>query len=175
MKSKKSMIFPVILTALIIFIIAYLFANLKQPYIVCSNSTTSDNGLNITITENLNATLDSNKISKMELTKTIVFPSKYSDKTVDGIKYALKQSYDYLPKKDVKITSSDNKIIVKIIVSDDETIILKNLSFVEDNGNLQAVIDVNTKSANVVTLKIGDSYSEGELMSHLKANGYSCK
>ena len=80
-------------------------------------------------------------------------------------------------KRNYKI-NKDNIIkdqVVKIIVSDDETIILKNLSFVEDNGNLQAVIDVNTKSANVVTLKIGDSYSEGELMSHLKANGYSCK
>ena len=40
---------------------------------------------------------------------------------------------------------------------------------------LQIKINPNTKSSDVVTLSINDKYTEGELMTHLKNNGYVCK
>ena len=51
---------------------------------------------------------------------------------------------------------------------------LKNIEF-NDNGDLQIKIDSNTKSSDVIALKVGDNYTEGELMTRMKNNGYSCK
>ena len=49
-----------------------------------------------------------------------------------------------------------------------------NIKFtnVED---LQIKINANTKAKDVVTLKIKDAYTEGEFMTHMRNNGYSCK
>ena len=55
-----------------------------------------------------------------------------------------------------------------------ERIILNNIEFF-DNDELQMKINSNTKSSDVVTLKINDKYTEGELMTRLKNNGYSCR
>ena len=61
-----------------------------------------------------------------------------------------------------------------IVVDDNETLILNNIKFtnVED---LQIKINANTKAKDVVTLKIKDSYTEGEFMTRMRNNGYSCK
>ena len=72
---KKGRAFPIIITVILIIIIVYLFANIKQPYVECSNTTT--NSLGIEITENIKVDLSNNNISKMDLTKTIVLPENY--------------------------------------------------------------------------------------------------
>ena len=127
MAKKRSMVFPTIITAIIIIIIIYLFATVKQPYVECSKKTVDDFG--ITIKEELKTELDSNKISKMTLSKTIILPDKYlsDDKYLEAFKFAIKKSYEYLDDTDVKVTSGDNYILVTINASSKETLILNNL------------------------------------------------
>ena len=45
---------------------------------------------------------------------------------------------------------------------------------IDNNGNIEVKINSNTKSNDVIALSIGDSYTEGELMTRLKNNGYLC-
>ena len=96
------------------------------------------------------------------------------DKYLEAFKFAIKKSYEYLDDTDVKVTSGDNYILVTINASNKETLILNNIEFYENNG-LQIKINPNTKSSDVVTLSIKDKYTEGELMTHMKNNGYTCK
>lgn len=174
MKNNKGMVFPLIITILVIVIIIYLFVTIEQPYVECSKSTTDD--LNIKVTEKLTATLDSNKLKKMELTKTIILPQDYlkTDDYLESVKFSLEKSYEYLGKDEVEVFKYDDRIIAKVTIDDDETVILNNIEFFEDD-DLQIKINSNTKSSDVVTLKIGDSYTEGELMVRMKNNGYVCK
>lgn len=174
MKNNKGMVFPLIITILVIVIIIYLFVTIEQPYVECSKSTTDD--LNIKVTEKLTATLDSNKLKKMELTKTIILPQDYlkTDDYLESVKFSLEKSYEYLEKDEVEVFKYDDRIIAKVTIDDDETVILNNIEFLEDD-DLQIKINSNTKSSDVVTLKIGDSYTEGELMVRMKNNGYVCK
>ena len=96
MVQRRNMLFPIIITVLVILVIIYLIGSVKQPYVSCSRSTTDD--LGIKLVENLVTTLDGNKIKKMELTKTIILPKKYldSDKYLEEIKFALAKAYAYL-------------------------------------------------------------------------------
>lgn len=175
MTLKKGKVFPIILTIILIIIIIYLFATIKQPYVVCTKNKTTD--LGIQINENIQVTLDSNSIEKMDLTKTIIFPEQYlneNDNYLESMRYIIKNSYAYLSKKAVKITQDSDRIIANVVVDKDETIILNNIEFTNDN-DLQIKINANTKAKDVVTLKVNDSYTEGEFMTHMKNNGYSCK
>lgn len=171
---KINKVFSIIVTALIIVIIIYLIGSVKQPYVSCSRSRVDD--LGITLKEDLVATLNSNKIRRMEVVKTIVLPNKYlvDDKYLNEIKFLLEKSYEYLDKDTFKVFIDSNKIIVKIDVSNSETIILNNIEFF-DNDGLVIKINPNTKSSEVVTLSILDKYSEGELLTRMKNNGYKCK
>lgn len=174
MTSQKSKIFPIILTAIIIFIIVYLFINIKQPLITCSKTT---NSLNIEIREELQVKLDGRKIKEMEVTKTIILPPEYlsaKENYLNTIKYAIKDSYEYLGQKKVSYKNIDNGLIVTVKVHNNETIILNNIDFT-NKDSLQIKINSNTKSSDVVTLKVNDNYTEGELMTHLKNNEYHCK
>ena len=65
----------------------------------------------------------------------------------------------------------DDRIIVEISVKNNEVVLLKNIKFEDKN----IVIDSNTKSSDVVTLTVGDDYTDGEFMKTLKGYGYSCK
>lgn len=174
MRERKNRVFPIIIVVIMIVIIFYLIATAKQPYVECSRKSTND--LGITIKENLTTSLDSNKISEMVLTKTIIFPDRYLEDTkyLEAFKFALEKSYEYLDKDKVKVTTGDNYLTVTIKVKKNETIILNNIEFY-DNDGLQIKINPNTKSSEVVTLSINDKYTEGELMTHLKNNGYVCK
>ena len=167
---RKNRIVPIIMTVLIILIIIYMFVSIKQKLIVCEIKEVND--LGITISGELYATIDGNKIEKLELYKVIKLPDEYIDE-IDSIMFDLGKSYAYL-NNDVSINNNGNKIVVSIIIDDDETIILNNIKF-GYNDNLQIYINSNTKSSDVVTLNIGDKYTEGELMKRLKNNGYSCK
>ncbi|MDO5393442.1 MAG: hypothetical protein Q4F33_02475 [Mycoplasmatota bacterium] len=174
MKRGKTPIFPVVLTVVMIVIIIYLFATVKQPLVVCEKRVVDD--LGITISEQLDVTIDGNKIGKMELVKTIKLPDNYleDDKYLNSLMFTLENSYDYLDSKKVNVTKMKNSVSVRVEIDKDETIILNNIEFV-DNGELQMRINSNTKSSEVVTLKIRDNYTEGELMTRMRNNGYSCR
>ena len=175
MTLKQGRVFPIIITVILISIIIYLFATIKQPYVECSKTTTE---LGIQIVENLKVSLSSNNIEKMDLTKTIILLENYTKEEnnyLDSIKFAIEESYEYLPKKVVQVTQNSDRVIAQVVVvDDDETLILNNIKFtnVED---LQIKINANTKAKDVVTLKIKDAYTEGEFMTHMRNNGYSCK
>ena len=175
MTLKQGRAFPIIITVILISIIIYLFATIKQPYVECSKKTVNE--LGIELQENLKVTLDSSSIQKMDLTKTIILPNQYledENNYLNSMKFIIKNSYDYLPKKAVKITQGTDRIIAHVIVDKNETLILNNIEFTNDQ-DLQIKINANTKAKDVVTLKINDSYTEGEFMTHMKNNGYSCK
>lgn len=175
MSRRKNKVVPMIITVFIIVIIIYLFVNLEQPYIECSKTTTNDIG--IQLQEVLVTQLDNNRIDDMELTRTIILPDAYlddPDRYLNMIEFALEESYQYLGKDKVQFIKREDRLIATIHISDDETIILNNLE-IFDNDGLEVKINPNTKSSDVVTLKIGDSYTEGEFMTHLKNNGYVCK
>lgn len=171
---KKNMIIPSIVTVLMLVVIIYLFASIKQPYVECSKRTTDSFG--IVVNENLVITLSNNKISKMHVTKKIILPDKYlkDDSYLEEIKQALIKSYSYLSSDVVTISRGTNYLLVDINTLKDETIILNNISFI-DMGGLQIKINPNTKSSEVVTLKIKDKYTEGEVMKKMKNSGYVCK
>lgn len=174
MTLKRSRVFPMILTITLIVIIIYLFATIKQPYVVCTKSTM--NNLGIEVDENIEVRLDGQGIKKMDLTKTIILPQSFlneGDDYLNSMKFILKESYNYLPKKTVSISQESDRIIAHVIVDKDETLILNNIEFI-NNGKLELKVNANTKAKDVVTLKINDSYSEGEFMTHMKNNGYSC-
>ena len=174
MTLRRGRVFPIILTILLIIIIIYLFANIKQPYVVCTKETTND--LGIEINENIQVTLDGNKIQKMDLTKTLIFPEQYlkqEDNYLNSMHYIIENSYEYLPSDTVTIKQESDRIIANIVVDQDETVILNNIEF-ENIDDLQIKINFNTKAQDVVTLSINDNYTEGEFMTHMKNNGYIC-
>lgn len=174
MNSYKSKFLPICITIVILVVMIWVFANIKQSNVNCSRKSTDN--LNITIIEKLDTTLDGNKIGNMKLTKTIILPEKYlteDDKYLDYIKSSIEKSYAYLGKGKVKFSKLTDRIIAYIDVNDKETLILNNISFSEEN-DLTIHINPNTKSNEVVTLKVSDNYTEGELMTLLKNNGYSC-
>ena len=112
----------------------------------------------------------------MDLTKTIILPETFlneNDNYLNSMKFILKESYAYLPKDSTTISQESDRIIAHVVVDDDETLILNNIEFTNDE-KLELKINANTKAKDVVTLKINDSYSEGEFMTHMKNNGYSC-
>ena len=174
MFSNKGKGLPIIITIFMIVIIIYLFATLEQPLVVCEKR--SKNDLDIVVSEVLETTLDGNEIRKMVLVKTIILPDEYlvDDTELDSIMFALEKSYQYLGDDKFTITKSEDRIIVRVEVEDDETLILNNIEFF-DNDGLQMRINSNTKSSDVLTLKIDDDYTEGEFMTRLKNNGYHCK
>jgi len=174
MFSNKGKSLPIIITVMLIIIIIYLFATVEQPLVVCERKVTND--LDITVSEVLETTLDGKEITKMELVKTVVLPDKYlvDNSELDSIMFALEKSYKYLGEDKVSVTKGKKSVIVKVVIEDDETIILNNLEFFDNNG-LQMRINSNTRSSDVLTLRVKDRYTEGEFMTRLKNNGYSCK
>ena len=149
----KNRTLPIILTLIILLIIIYLFVNIKQPLVECNNITTD--AFNIKVEENLTTSFSGNKISEMTLTKTITLPEQFQKENyLESIKASLNNAYEYLGNKANIIISDNNKIIVNVTVNRNETI---------------------TKSSDVITLKIKDNYTEGEFMTHLKNNGFTCK
>ena len=174
MFSNKGKGLPIIITIFMIVVIIYLFATVEQPLVVCEKRNVND--LDIVVSEVLETTLDANEIRKMVLVKTIILPDKYlvDDSELSSIMFALEKSYQYLGDDKVTITKGKDRVTIRVEVEDDETLILNNIEFF-DNDGLQMRINSNTKSSDVLTLKIDDNYSEGEFMTRLKNNGYSCK
>ena len=172
MNTRKSMTFPIVIAFIIIAIIVYLFATIKQSEISCSKTKTFDG--NIRLTERLLVVTDGKEINSMRLTKTIVLPEKYlkDDHYLVGIKNALENTLNYLWDK-VRYTVWEDRIVVTIEVNKNEILLLDNIDFI-NSDDLQIKINSNTKSSEVITLSVGDHYTDGELMTRLKNNGYSC-
>ena len=173
MNTRKSKTFPIIITFLILAIIVYLFTTIEQSKVTCEKTRVFDN--NVRLTERLVTVTDGKKIDSMTLTKTIVLPEKYlkDDHYLVGIKNALENTLDYLGNK-VKYTIGDDRLTVSINVDKNELLLLNNIEFIT-NDDLQIKINSNTKSSDVITLSVGDNYTDGELMMRLKNNGYNCK
>jgi len=173
MNNKKINVFMSLLIVIILIgIIIYLIANVKQPYVECNISHTDD--LGIKIEEDVITTLSSRNISSLKVTKTITLPPKYdTEANRNSIIYSLNNAFEYLG-DDCSIKEDDNKIIVKIETDSKVPIILDNISF-SYTDSLALNINTNTKSSDVFTISVGDKYSEGELMVSLKNFGYSCK
>lgn len=166
----KSKIIPVTFTVVVIIIFIYLFASIKQQVVVCDK--VFENDLGVVVVEELSTVIEGDDIDSMKLIKTITISDKYIN-DIDNIIFRLEKAYDYLA--DVaSIIVRENQIIISIKVDDYETIILDNISFYDKNG-LFINVNSNTKSNDVVTLKIGEEYTEGELMTRLKNKGYSCR
>ena len=174
MTTRKSMKLPVVITFLFICIIVYLFMNLKQTVVICEKTTTFDS--DIKLVETVVSDMDGKKITSINVTKKITIPERYNrlDQTLKGIKNSLDYTTEYLGDKATCVISG-NSVILDITVSSNELVLLDNISFVDNEGELGIQIDTNTKSSEVVALKVGDAYTDGELMMHLKNNGYSCK
>lgn len=170
MSNRKSMKLPVIITFIIIAVIVFLFTRIKQTEVVCEKTYNFDSG--ISLNEKVVATLDGKEINKLDVTKTIMLPEKYikDENYVNDIKDSLDRTLSYLG-DNVNYSILDDRIIVEISVKTNEIVLLKNIKF-EDK---KIVIDSNTKSSEVVTLAVGDDYTDGEFMKTLKGLGYSCK
>ncbi len=170
MSSRKSRKLPIIITFIIIGIIVFLFVRIKQTEVTCEKTYNFDSG--ISIKEKVVATLDGKQINMLNVTKTILLPEKYINDVeyINDIKNNLDRTLSYLGKK-VSYSFLDDRIIVEISVNKNEVILLKNISF----NDKKILINSNTKSSDVITLTIGDDYTDGEFMKKLKGYGYSCK
>ena len=172
MATRKSMTFPVVVTVIIILIIVYLFVTIKQTEVICNRVQSFDK--DIKVSEDINAIIDGKKINGITVVKTIVLPLEYADEThLNSIKYSLQKTLDYLGDK-VKYSINDNVIKVTINVHKNEIVLLNNISFVV-NDDLEIIINSNTKSSEVIPITVGDNYTDGEFMMHMKNYGYSCK
>lgn len=175
MNTRKNMTFPVILVFIFIIIVVYLFSSIKQTTITCEKTRLFDS--DIKVAEKVISKIEGKRISELNVTKIIYLPEKYSnDRTkILLIKNSLERTLSYLG-NDVTYKYNDSNIVINInIKSNKELVLLDNISFIDNNGNVEVKINSNTKSNDVIALSIGDSYTEGELMTRLKNNGYSCK
>ena len=170
MNSRKSRKLPIIITFIIIAVIVFLFARIKQTEVVCEKTYSFDSG--ISLKEKIVATLDGKEINKLDVTKTILLPEKYikDENYIEDIKNNLERTLSYLGEK-VSYSFLDDRIVVEISVNKNEVVLLKNISF----DDKKIIINSNTKSSDVVTLTVGDDYTDGEFMKALKGYGYSCK
>ncbi len=172
MSTRKNMTFPIIITVIIILIIVYLFANLKQTRVVCNQTYTFDS--NVTLTEKVDTVIEGKKITELSVTKTIVLPDRFADEThLNSLRFALNNTLEYLGDK-VKYNVSSDRMVIQIDVHKNEVVLLKNIQF-SVNEDLGISINSNTKSSEVITLTVGDNYTDGEFMKRMKNNGYRCK
>ena len=173
MTTRKSKTLPIVIAFIFLIIIVYLFATIKQSHVTCDKKRTFDS--NIQLLEHIDTTLDGKKITDMKVTKTIILPEKYiKDKThLNSIQFALEKTLNYLG-KNVTYSVGDDRIVVKIDLDKNQLVLLDNIEFIV-NDDIETKINSNTKSSDVIVLKVGDNYTDGEFMKRLKNNGYACK
>lgn len=174
MSTRKSMTLPIIITLIFIIIIIYLFMNIKQSKIVCEKTREFDGGFSVN--EVIESTTDGKKINSLKVTKTINVSDRYVDNidSLEEIKNTISHTLDYLG-DDVDYKVLDGSIVITAELQKNELILLDNINFVDNDGKIDVVIDTNTKSSNVISLGVGDNYTDGELMKSLKNKGYMCK
>jgi hypothetical protein len=148
--------------------------SIKQYVVVCEKTTNYD--ADIKLVETVTSDLDGKKITALNVVKKVTVPDKYEkqEEALTGIRNSLDYTIEYLGNK-ASCVVIDNHVIANIDVSDNELVLLDNISFVDNDGEIGIHIDTNTKSSNNIALKVGDSYTDGELKMYLKNHGYSCK
>ncbi len=170
---SKNIFFPALITVIIIIIIIYLFINIEQPYYTCTKNT---NTKNVLVSDTIKIGLQNNKIKEINLNKIITVKEDYLSKN-DGypnaILFTAETAYEYLDKDIYIINKNNNSVDINIEATDDEVLIINNLEFNDNNAEIE--INTNTKSNDVVVLKVGDTYIESDLVKYLKNNGYTCK
>ncbi len=171
MNTRRSMKLPIIGVFLFIIIIVSFFSSIKQKEVTCKKTKSYSSG--IYFTEEVISKIEGKKIKSIDVTKTISLTGKSKKEDIDNIIKSLDKTLEYLG-KNVKYTISEDKIIIEIHVKKKETILLDNITFSEENP-LEIKIDSNTKSSNVLTLGVTDSYTDGEYMKLLRQRGYQCK
>ena len=74
-------------------------------------------------------------IRKMKLIKTIILPDKYlvNSNELDNIMTDVERSYEYLDGDKYSITKGNDRVFIKVEVKDDETIILNNINFFDND------------------------------------------
>ena len=110
MNTRKSMKLPIVITFLFMFIIVYLFMNIKQTVVVCEKETTFDS--DIRLVETVTANIDGKKITSLTVTKKVTVPEKYSkqEEALKGIKNSLDYTTEYLGSSATSVIS-DNHVI----------------------------------------------------------------
>lgn len=172
MSTRKNLKLPIAITLILIVIIIYLFSTIKQTHVVCQKSKIMDAG--IRINEKIESILDNKGIKRLIVVKKIILPEKFSnEKYLKSIEFSLKRTLDYLGDKVNYIVDKD-MIIIQIDSDKNEIILLDNIDFF-DNGDLEIKINSNTKSTDLVALRVGDNFTVGNLMKKFKNNGYVCK
>ncbi len=173
MNTRKSMTLPIILTFLFICIIIYLFTSIKQTVVTCDKTTTFDS--DIRLEETVVANMDGKKINSLHVVKKVSLPSNYPkmEESLTAIKNSFHYTVEYLGDK-ASCTLSNHSVVTDIEVSQDELVLLDNVSFEDNLGEIGIHINTNTKSSEVIALQVGDTYTNGEFMKALKNKGYSC-
>ena len=172
MTSRKSITIPIILTLGILIIMIYFFANMKQTEIICSKNQIFSN--EIYFNERIISKMDGKKIVGINIKKEISLPEKYTNKeTIDRIYQRLDKTLEYLGKQ-VEYILDKNQITIIIETSKEEILLLDNITFPSPSSS-EIKVNSNTKSNEVIPLKIGDSYTDGEFMKYMRSKGYNCK
>ena len=86
---KKSLFWPVMIGTLILAIIIYLVASVKQPFVTCSIRHNNDGAI---IEERITTTFNSGTISSINYNKTITLTGKYQNV---GFSKSLKSSFHF--------------------------------------------------------------------------------
>ena len=174
MNTRKSLKLPIVITVLVIIVIVYLFTNIKQSKVICEKVSVYENSFKIT--EKVTATTDGKKITSINVIKTIYIPDRYYGdfNYLKDLKESLSNTLEYLD-NNVSFEEYDDKIVVSINVSKDELVLLDNIKFVSDNGNMRIIVNPNTKSTDVIALSVGDNYNDSVFMKLMRDKGYTCK
>jgi len=173
MATKKNMTLPIIIAVIFLIIIIYLFATIKQTEVSCTKNYNYD--ANVRLVEDLKVMVDGKEIKSIVLKKSIILSDKYADDThLNSLHASLDNTLEYLG-KDVRYSIGDNYIVVKASISKDKQLVLLNNIDFQNTNDLHIIINSNTKSSDVIKLAVGDNYTEGELMMHLKNRGYTCQ
>ena len=171
MNTRRSMKLPIIFVFIFLIVIVSFFSSIKQKEITCKKEV--DYFSKIQLKEYIVSNIEGKKIKSMNIVKNISFMEKLSREEMDQIIEVIHCTHNYLGKK-VKYTFGEDKIVIKINVSSNEVVLLDNIRFSEKKP-VEIVVNTNTKSSDVLSLKVGDSYSEGEYMKRLKNRGYRCQ
>ena len=172
MTSRKSITIPIVLTLIMIIIMVYFFANIRQTEVICSKYQVFSNDIHLN--ERIISKMDGKEITDITVKKEITLPEKYAnDESINTIYQRLNKTLEYLGKQ-VEYAFDKNQITVTIETSKEEIILLDNISFPSSN-NPEIKVNSNTKSNEVIPLKVGDAYTEGEFMKYMRSKGYNCK
>ena len=167
MNTRRSMKLPIIIVFIFIVIVVSFFTSIKQKEVTCRKRKEFSN---VVVDEVVISKIDSKRIRSIDVTKTIYFNGNHNSKDIEKVVDSLDNTLSYLDKK-VKYTISEDKIIIHINVNKNEVVLLDNIIF----NNLEVKVNSNTKSSDVITLKVLDNYTDGEYMKRLKGKGYRCK